>query len=872
VVVESGEAVTAAGGRVPPDEVFVVWPPPPGAEVDPFDFGVSTGADGPRGPRLNTYVPRDVDGEVEPALREGGAVVLLAPRGAGATRTVYEAVGRVLPRVAVCIAREPRAFRLPAAVPIRNPDGALLWLDDLGAHWRESASALAEFLPPWLERAARYFIAVCYEDDAAVLADKRFEQVGIPVLRVRSELSAVELRRQEELLGSVLTRSSIGFNPPIPDRLTAGGAAGTPAAPRVNPPPDLVVFSQLLVHIRRDLGDAAPVTAGELAFYIAEQRPQYAAGLLGTATIPLDVGERLPLATWLAEIRGCYDLQEMVDHRRLEIDGRLALAALSIVDTPLREALGAELLQALAKECDVRPRPPKPREQVRWLADEPVGIAADELGRVGVADALYKQLTELILDYPGRSFLVHVDGAWGAGKSTLLGFLAERSAGGWRVVPYDAWRQSRVGPPWLTVLHALRASVRSGLPTRRARAWFWLRERARLVNPRHWVALGAFLALGAGATAWLLSGAGLTMSRSDDLMKLIGGVLSAAATLWLAVLSLGRFVSLDSRRSARAFLETRTDPMEDLVEHFDWVLRQAERPVLLLVDDLDRCTESFVVELLDAVQKLMRDDATRRHKGAAADRPSLIVVVAADGRWIRSSYDNAHASLAGAVSTPGATVGSLFLEKLFQLTVPVPRLSEELKTEYLTGLLADRVATAAATAATSERAIRMVAEAPAERLLDVMAGMEPIERVHASGMAIQRMVVEPEARRRTQHALEPYAGMLDPTPRAMKRFVMAYSMLRAVRIAEGSVVGVGPLALWTILQTRWPMLAEFLQADPPAVRLFAVPADQLPESMPAALRPLFANPPAALRAVMNHPDGPLDERAIRDCSGQSTSR
>ena len=41
------------------------------------------------------------------------------------------------------------------------------------------------------------------------------------------------------------------------------------------------------------------------------------------------------------------------------------------------------------------------------------------------------------------------------------------------------------------------------------------------------------------------------------------------------------------------------------------------------------------------------------------------MVVAADGRWIRQSFDNAYASLAKAVDVPGATVGTLYLEKCF---------------------------------------------------------------------------------------------------------------------------------------------------------------------------------------------------------------
>ena len=102
----------------------------------------------------------------------------------------------------------------------------------------------------------------------------------------------------------------------------------------------------------------------------------------------------------------------------------------------------------------------------------------------------------------------------------------------------------------------------------------------------------------------------------------------------------------------------------------------------------------------------------------------------------------------------------------------------------------------------------------------------------------------------------------------MKRFVMAYSMLRAVRAAEASVVGVGPLALWTVLVTRWPMLAGYLQATPVAVRQFRVAADRLPASMPPELVPLFSDPPEELRSVMNHEAGRLDKRTTRMCCGE----
>ena len=316
---------------------------------------------------------------------------------------------------------------------------------------------------------------------------------------------------------------------------------------------------------------------------------------------------------------------------------------------------------------------PSTREHVEWLPDEPVGLSDDQLGRAGVARALEQQLLELVKTNPGRSFLVQIDGPWGTGKSTLLRFLREiverREAEPWLVISYDAWRQSRAGPPWLTLLSSVRSAVRADQRGLVNRVRFWLLERARLLSAWQLVAMLLLLIAAAAAiVALLVSGNGLALGRAGDFIKLLGGLATVIATGWLLTASVGRFVVLDSRRAARTFIETRADPMEDLARHFEWMLRQVVKPVLLLIDDLDRCPENFVVELLDAVQKLMRDRDIRPSK-PPKKRPvqNLLVTVASDGRWIRRSYDAAYASVASAVREPGATIGSLFLENYSSL-------------------------------------------------------------------------------------------------------------------------------------------------------------------------------------------------------------
>jgi hypothetical protein len=657
-------------------------------------------------------------------------------------------------------------------------------------------------------------------------------------------------------------------------------AARQLAVPAASREADLSRFSSSMRRVISELGLDNEVTASAIAEALRILHPEYAGSRFGKVRLDVTAGQRRSVREWLAVIADCYNVNVIAASDHPDIGGRLALKALAVLDPDLEEALGVDVLTRLAEErpaAPVLPLPaPSPREHVKWMADDPVGLSDDQLQRAPVALALERQLIELVKTGKGRSFLVHIDGAWGTGKSTLLRFLrdlagkppepASAESGElperWLVISYDAWRQSRAGPPWLTLLSAIRNAVRAEQRGWRARAKFWLTERVQLLSAWQLAAIGLLVIAGAVAiTALLVSGSSLGMGRAGSFLQLLGSLATVLATGWLLTASAGRFITLDSRRAARAFIETRPDPMEDLARHFDWMLRRAGKTVLVLIDDLDRCPGDFVVDLLDAVQKLMRDRESR--PGEQLPKP-LLLVVAADGRWIRQSYDTAYSSASSTIREPGATVGSLFLEKIFQLAVPVPRLSEDLKAEYLADLLAGRTRRRTADPQLEER-LRQVHRSA---VLDVLADAPPGERVRAAGIAIERLVTEPGAQADTEHVLEPYAPLLAPTPRAMKRFLLSYSMLRAVRTAEGSVVGVGPLALWTILRNRWPLLADHLEQDPEAVTLFRQQPEQFSDSMPPAIVPLFTDPPDSLKAVMNHPDGPLTAEIIQECCGQ----
>jgi hypothetical protein len=328
----------------------------------------------------------------------------------------------------------------------------------------------------------------------------------------------------------------------------------------------------------------------------------------------------------------------------------------------------------------------------------------------------------------------------------------------------------------------------------------------------------------------------------------------------------GRFLLWDSARGARLFEQSNTNPMQDVADHFGWLLVKVGRPVVFFIDDLDRCPESYVVELLEAVQTLVRDAPMwqpRRGKTAAA----AYFVVAADGAWIRKSYEVAFEKFEQSVAEPGRPLGYLFLDKLFQLRVPVPSIDDPRQSEYLRDLLgAHKRQDGTDDLDQEERAIRERLEhsATEPEILETLRLASPEVRDRVAEIAVKQLTT-PEVETATEHSLQRFGPLLEANPRSMKRFVNAYSVLRTVRTLEGNHVAGEPLALWSILETRWPGLADHLRDNPRTIELLGKPAAKL-DVVPEGLRALLNHP--AIRQVANFEHGgPLTAELIRACCG-----
>ncbi|GAA3001170.1 caspase, EACC1-associated type [Actinokineospora diospyrosa] len=496
-------------------------------------------------------------------------------------------------------------------------------------------------------------------------------------------------------------------------------------------------------------------------------------------------------------------------------------------------------------------------EDLDWTDDSPA--VTDLLNRGPLATVIGLRLVEMHVMRPATSFLLHLDGPWGSGKSTLLNLMDARLSGYFRVARFDAWRESRLAPAWWSLLTALRAEIRRSRPRWR-RPLLRLREslaRVRRTGAPYLVALALVIALSAGI-ATLIWPPGGAITGWEKPLKVIAALAAALATLAGGALLAARLLLWDSVRGARLFEQTQENPMADIAAHFRWLLERSDKPVVFFVDDLDRCDHTYVVDLLDTVQTLVRATGDSRERTPRA----AYFVVAADGAWLRRSYETRHNSFTASADEFSAPLGYLFLDKLFQLTVPMPALSGAAQSAFLDDMLC-----------IAQPPHQVDADAPVSssvvkaRESYRAGGLEARLRAFEEERAVSVVAALSSAteRKRAEHTLRKFASVLGDNPRSVKKFVNTFSLLRAIRFLEDSDVEPDDLALWSLVVVRWPDIAHHLASYPDAVAGLLQPLFR-DDHFPERLRASAAS--ADLRAIMHASEGgPLTSTIIRKCCG-----
>ena len=707
-------------------ETVRLWPPPPVADVDPLDFGINIGA---RGRRLNPYIAREPDMLLDSHLRADRAVVVTAEAGAGAHRSVYEALVRVLPEALLLIPRRPGEFDSTELLSIDSERDYVLWMDMLGAHWGVLGEKLSNLLRIWRTSEHRWFIAIYYDNEPDVIQSNEFAALQIPVVRLASDLTSNELARMTDTYGHITTSSLIGRNPPLleSEESAETSAAVTPELLAGGTSSDLVDPTYGIAIDRDQLGVKTFVTM--LATVIADR----------STPMPLSIGL---FGEWgsgksyfMGLLRGQVDALAHQNPKRYYTDIiQIGFNAWHYSDSNLWASLGDEIFEQLTapektgiERCadlqrelaakngrrrdlvaatrraqeqiaDLQKEIQEARRQKHVQARAVIAAIAQQAEVKEQLDAAFGKLGVKDEYEQGRLLVAEMRG----GRDDLAA--VRRSFVGWR--GSTLLLAVTVGVVLVSAAVALRTWVRPGLAGGLSAvaaavglATWWLnRARTGLSSLRALV--DNINERSARLTDKELSG------KLDELRRAEADEQVLQAQLHDVVIRVGelgtelaeaspgqrlyRFVSeraaSDDYRGQLGLISIIRKDFEQLVSLMkEWRERgkqdsNAPRPIdriVLYIDDLDRCSPRQVVEVLQAVHLLLALDL-------------FVVVVGVDPRWLlRSLRRKFRLTLTDTAPVDGewsVTSPQDYLEKIFSIPFLLPRMEAASFASLLRGL------------------------------------------------------------------------------------------------------------------------------------------------------------------------------------------
>jgi hypothetical protein len=501
-----------------------------------------------------------------------------------------------------------------------------------------------------------------------------------------------------------------------------------------------------------------------------------------------------------------------------------------------QERVQAEIRAARAETMEARSEAER-RERieiaVRALADSPSDV--DLLGFSDYAKALADFIRSEKTEKP---LTIGIDAAWGMGKTTLMHMvrkqLIEPQKGkqgvSFLTVWFNAWKYDQEESLWAALALEILDQVKkqSGW-WKRLHLWFLLNHQ-RLDRALLWrsvlkllaSALGVYLigALIFGIIAlWLGVDVFVYYFRAVGPLSAVAAMYAAGKEIYDRLagpfdLKLGEYIRKPDYKERIGFLAEFEEDFQRVVKA---VTRDGKWPLVVFIDDLDRCAPPKPAEIIEAINILL---------GAK----HCVFVVGMDAQAVACSieakYQDLCERLDDADDPGGLTLGQRFLEKIVQINFRIPKADSKLIESFVDanlGLLSEEP---------SEKPREEEARSEAEQLIEAeqRAGKpldEAVEVVKAARPDMSQETVT-EARQEVfarsfddseevKRAIYEAVPYLECNPRKIKRFINVFRLRALIAnrrgLLEGGVIRLDLLAKWMIVAMRWPDFARAVSDD-----------------------------------------------------------
>lgn len=396
----------------------------------------------------------------------------------------------------------------------------------------------------------------------------------------------------------------------------------------------------------------------------------------------------------------------------------------------------------------------------------------------------------------------------------------------WIAATFNAWQNEHVLPSWWNFYLSVRSQLLEPFP-RRYRMLEWVEEMVWRVASRDTLIRICSLVVLLVAL-WALSRVVPDIFADSSQNAAPKGLLA----LLLLVLAGGSGIQLLlSLRTGTEWLIRAAgqsgdpqvlgagDPLRQFKEHFRSFCASLRRPILIVIDDLDRCQPTYVVDLMRGLMTVFNS-------------PQIVYLILGDRAWIENCYAQAYVAMI-ADGQDSRTFGGHFAEKSLQLSFLLPSTSKERIDSYVDALLVAEAGGGAEAARRSEieAATKAIArrQSGAERDAQVRSAMTKVnaiedDRLRAAATQLVRdasiigAALSPATSAEIRHHLQDLHALMPNNPRQIKRVINMVALYQASALAvlgyELGGEGWRRMALWVLLAGGYPAVWRALDADP----------------------------------------------------------
>jgi hypothetical protein len=398
----------------------------------------------------------------------------------------------------------------------------------------------------------------------------------------------------------------------------------------------------------------------------------------------------------------------------------------------------------------------------------------------------------------------------------------------WRpTVWFNPWMYQTGEQVWAGLAHEIITQVTTRMP-RAERERFWLELNIRRVDEQA-VRRRIYALVLERLVPWALLGvvvivAGLALLAVN---ALAGALTIAAGPLGVAALGAAQLRGVLASRPTGALAKLVSPITDELIQSPDYAAQTGffyllqtdlqrvldlvatkRRPLVVFVDDLDRCAPGTVVQVIEAINLFL-----------AGEYPNCIFVIAMEPDMVAAHVEAAYGTLVARFERRGADtidLGWRFLEKIVQLPLTLPALEPDRAAGFAESLFGARD-DEPPPAPEPDEAAEVAARAETATLADAVALAGAVSPAGAAADAVRRSVSrrlsieDPEVRAAIAYA----GGHLDANPREIKRFVNVFRflvMIHTERAIEGltTAASLDQIAKLALVSTRWPALMSTL--------------------------------------------------------------